>query len=140
MDSASEKKVTLDGLDLILKKTDGPKTFIQAIRSLRRLDMDHNRRVPDENTGNSFDGKGKDMGRHATKITIEGDILGEGAHETIGELRKKYLKGKPVELVSKLSLEYGINKVIIEELSINSVKGRPYSFQYALRLVEYIES
>ena len=140
MSSAAEKKVALDGLDLTLKKTDGRKTFILAMRSLKRLDMEHNRRTPDQNSGNSFEGSGgEDMGRHATRINVEGDILGEDAYDTIAELRKKYLKGQPLELVSKLSLESGINKVMIEELTIASVKRSPYHFQYAMKLVEYTE-
>ena len=137
MNIASENMVTLDGLDLLLKKTDGQNIF--AMRSLKRLDMEHKRRKPGQHTGNSFERNGKDMGRHAGRIIVEGDIMGEGANDTIGELRKKYINGKPVEFVSKMSLEYGINKVIIEELNINSVKGRPYQFKYTLQLVEYIE-
>lgn len=139
-DQAADNRVALDGLDLVFKKTDDQLTFIYSMRSLRRLEMEHNRRESDQNSGNSFEGNdGGDMGRHATKIDVEGDILGEGAYDTIGELRKKYLKGQPLELVSKLSLESGINKVMIEELSIASVKGSPYNFQYAMKLVEYVE-
>jgi hypothetical protein len=137
MDIDSQSPVTLDGLDLLLKRTDGKNILI--MRSLKRLDMEHKRRNPDQHAKNSFERNGKDMGRHASKIIIEGDIMGERAHETTGELRKKYINGKPVEFVSKLSLEYGINKVMIEELNINSVKGRPYHFQYGMHLVEYIE-
>lgn len=166
MDSASEKSVTIGGLDLILKQTsddavkssgsawsldifdhspieqrpDDSNTFIYAIRSLRKFDMDHNRRSADQSSGNSFEGKeGQDMGRHASRINVEGDIMGVGAHETIGELRKKYLNGQPLELVSRLSLEFGINQVLIEELIITSVKGSPYRFQYSMKLVEYVE-
>lgn len=135
----SETMVTLDGFDLVFKKTDTSRTVIQAMRSLRRLDLDKKRKLPDQNAGNSFEGTGKDMGRNASRVIVEGDILGEGAHETVGELRKKYLKGEPLEFVSKSSLESDINKVLIEELDINSVKARPYHFQYRLLLVEYVE-
>src|SRR5919108_3830320 len=100
MKLASENMVTLDGLDLLLKKTDGQNIF--AIRSLKRLDMEHKRRNPGQHGINSFQKNGKDMGRHASKIIVEGDIMGEGAHETIGDLRKMYIKGEPVEFVSKL--------------------------------------
>jgi hypothetical protein len=140
MNSASEKRVTLDGFDLVFKKTDDQKTFIHAIRSLKKFEMEHNRRGSDQNSGNSFEGSdGVDMGRHATKIDLEGEIVGDGAYEAISELRKRYLKGQPLELVSKLSLESGINKVMIEELNIASVKGSPYNFHYVLKLVEYVE-
>jgi hypothetical protein len=137
MKIASENLVTIDGLDLLLKRDDGQNILV--LRSLKRLDMEHKRKNPRQQARNSFQKNGKDMGRHASKIIVEGDIMGEKAHETIGELRKMYIKGEPVEFVSKLSLEYGINKVMIEELNINSVKGRPYHFQYSLRLVEYVE-
>lgn len=138
MIAASEKMVTIDGLDLLQKKTDGQS--ISAIRSLKRLDMEHNRRPPNQQHGrNSFKHNGKDMGRHAAKIIVEGEIMGERAPETIGELRKKYIRGKPVEFVSQFSLEYGINKVMIDQLNINTAKGRPYHFQYMLHLVEYVE-
>jgi len=139
MEPASEIVVTLDGLDLVYKKTDVSRTFILAMRSLRRLDLDQKRKLPDQNAGNSFEGTGKDMGRNASRVIVEGDILGEGTQETIGELRKKYLKGEPLDFVSKLSLESGINNVLIEELDIGSVKGRPYHFQYGMMLVEYVE-
>jgi hypothetical protein len=136
---ASDVTVTLDGLDLVYKKTDAARTFILAMRSLKKLDLEKKRNLPNQNSKNSFEETGKDMGRNASRILIEGDILGEGAHETIGELRTKYLKGDPLDFVSKSSLESGINKVLIEELDINSVKGRPFHFQYRLLLVEYIE-
>ena len=140
MDSASDRKVTLDGLDLVLKKTDERNTLIYAMRVLKKLDMEHNRQTQDQSSGNSFEGSGGgDMGRHATRINVEGDFYGEGAHDAIGELRKKYLKGEPLELVSKLSLESKTNKVMIEELNISSVKGSPYHFQYVMKLVEYVE-
>jgi hypothetical protein len=137
MDIDSQSPVTLDGLDLLLKRTDGKNILV--MRSLKRLDMEHKRKNPDQDAKNSFQRNAKDMGRHASRIIVEGDIMGEKAHETAGELRKRYINGKPVEFVSKLSLEYGINKVMIEELNINSVKGRPYNFQYGLHLVEYTE-
>ena len=137
MNIDSQSPVTLDGLDLLLKRTDGKNILV--MRSLKQLDMEHQRRKPDQQAKNSFQKDEKDMGRHASKIIVEGDIMGEKAHETIGDLRKMYIKGEPVEFVSKLSLEYGVNKVVIEELNINSVKGRPYHFQYGMHLVEYIE-
>jgi hypothetical protein len=137
MNIASENLVTLDGLDLLLKRTDG--NNILVMRSLKRLDMEHKRKNPHQQAKNSFQKDGKDMGRQASKIIVEGDIMGEKSHETIGDLRKKYINGKPVEFVSKLSLEYGINKVMIEELDINSVKDRPYHFHYTLQLVEFID-
>jgi hypothetical protein len=137
MKIASENLVTIDGLDLLLRRDDGKNILV--LRSLKRLDMEHERKNPRQQARNSFQKDGKDMGRHASKLIVEGDIMGEKAHETIGDLRKMYIKGEPVEFVSKLSLEYGVNKVMIEELNINSVKGRPYHFQYSLRLVEYVE-
>jgi hypothetical protein len=137
MKIASENLVTIDGLDLLLRRDDGKNILV--LRSLKRLDMEHERKNPRQEARYSFQKDGKDMGRHASKLIVEGDIMGEKAHETIGDLRKMYIKGEPVEFVSKLSLEYGVNKVMIEELNIDSVKGRPYHFQYALRLVEYIE-
>jgi len=131
--------VTLDGLDLVFKKTDASKSVILAMRALRKLDLQKKRKLPDPNSKNSFVGTGKDMGRSASRVDVEGDVLGEGSHETIGELRSKYLKGEPLEFVSKVTLESDINKVMIEELEINSVKGRPFHFQYRLLLVEYVE-
>jgi hypothetical protein len=129
----------LDGLELVFKKTDAQKTVISVMRSLSKLEMEHNRRsADDQNAGNSFKGTGSDMGRHATRIIVDGEIMGEGAQDTIGELRKKYLKGEPLEFISKITLESGINKVMIEELSINSVKGSAHRFQYGLRLIEYV--
>lgn len=138
-DTLPRTSATLDKLDLVFKKTDDQRTLIHSMRVLRKLEMEHNRRLPDkEGGGNSFQGAGKDMGRHAARIVVEGDIMGEGAQDTIGELRKKYLKGEPLEFVSQVTLESGINKVMIEELAISSVKGSPHHFQYGLRLVEYV--
>ena len=80
------------------------------------------------------------MGRHATRISVEGEIMGEDSHDIIGELRKRHLKkDQPLELISQLSLNSKVNKVIIEELTIKSVKGNPYRFQYSMKLVEYAD-
>jgi hypothetical protein len=139
MTSASEKRVTLGGLDLVLKTTDAGNTLIHAMRVLKKLDIERTRRTP-EGSGNSFEGsRGEDMGRHATRINVEGDFYGVGAHDAAGELRKRYLEGEPLEMVSKLSLESKINKVMIEELTIASAKGSPYHFQYTMKLVEYVD-
>jgi hypothetical protein len=79
------------------------------------------------------------MGRKSTRIAVEGDIIGEGARETARDLRSKFLKHEPLEFVSKVSLQAGINRVLIEELSLTSVKARPNHFQYSMVLVEYVE-
>jgi hypothetical protein len=139
VEQGSVDAVVLDGLDLVFKKTDPGKSLILALRALRKLEIDKKRKLADRNARNSFENTGKDMGRRATRVMIEGDVLGEGAHKTVLELRQKHLKGHALEFVSKPSLESGINKVLIEELDANSVKGRPFHFQYRLLLVEYVE-
>ena len=139
--SGSNKRVVLDGLDLVFKKTNGDSTAIEAMGILKRFEVDRNRRSSGSDSENAFAGRdGEDMGRHATRISVEGEIMGEDSHDIIGELRKRHLKkDQPLELISQLSLNSKVNKVIIEELTIKSVKGNPYRFQYSMKLVEYAD-
>ena len=85
------------------------------------------------------DGNTKDTGRHAAAIIVEGEMVGQDASRTVGELRKKYKQGKPLEFVSDLSLNAGTNKVMIEELQIETIQGTLNHFSYLLRLREYAQ-
>lgn len=140
MDSISPIRVTLDGMDLVLKKPSDNKTIISELRCVSKLEAERNRKKPDQESDNSFQGsEGEDMGRDAARVDLEGEIMGEHAEDAIGQLREKHLKGLPLELVSSVSLSSSIRMVMIEELTIASVKGTPHRYQYSLKLVEYTD-
>ncbi len=80
------------------------------------------------------------LGRRAARFTLTGVLANEDG--TVGEelkkLREKFRGAQPVEFVADIATAVRIDTVLIEEMSVRELAGKPARFEYAFTLREYI--
>ncbi len=80
------------------------------------------------------------LGRRATAFTLAGVIANEDG--TVGEelknLREKFRAAAPVDFVADIATATRVDTVLIEEMSVRELAGKPERFEYAFALREYI--
>lgn len=77
-------------------------------------------------------------GRRASRLTLEGVITGEDAADRLKTLREKFRAAAPVAFVADIATATQVGEVLIEELSVRELAGKPARFAYALTLREFI--
>lgn len=77
--------------------------------------------------------------RRASLIRLNGIMNGSDVTEKLRELREKFRNAVPVSFVSDISVATRIDQVLISELTVREVAGKPERFEYALALREFIE-
>lgn len=80
------------------------------------------------------------QGRRATRITLTGAVVGEEAAQSLADLRRKFDEGQPTTFVSDISTATQVDEVLLEEMGVRELAGRPQRFEYALTLREYTEA
>ncbi|MES1241723.1 MAG: protein-arginine deiminase family protein [Acidobacteriota bacterium] len=79
----------------------------------------------------------QDLGRRATRFTLTGVLAGAGAEEGLAKLRDRFHAAEPVPFVSDIGTATKVDKVLIEEMGVRELAGRPARFEYSLTLREY---
>jgi hypothetical protein len=103
---------------------------IQHITTLeRRALVEH--RVPGM-TGSAF----QDLGRPSARVQLEGVLFGEEAGADLEKLRTKFQSAEPVAFAADISTATQIVDVLIEDLRVVEMAGRPSTFMYAIVLRE----
>ncbi len=77
------------------------------------------------------------QGRRATRFTLTGVTVGEEAGDGLKKLRDKFAVADPVSFVSDISTATKVDKVLIEELGVRELAGKPNRFEYAFTLREF---
>jgi len=80
----------------------------------------------------------QNLGRKPTKVALSGILYGEKAKEDLEKLRTKFKTGEPVSFVADITTGIDISQVLIEDLKVNEVAGKPDHFMYSISLAEYI--
>jgi hypothetical protein len=81
----------------------------------------------------------QDMGTEPVAISLEGTIHGSEALSNLEELRSKFKEGEPVTFVADIATATEVALVLIEDLTVIEVAGRPNYFRYAIKLQQYQE-
>jgi hypothetical protein len=81
----------------------------------------------------------QNMGRHATAILVAGVASGPDAQETLSRLTETFDAGDPVSFAADIVADAEIEQVLIDDLRLREVAGKPDRFAYALVLREYLE-
>ncbi len=76
--------------------------------------------------------------RRATQITLSGVLTGPEAGEGLKTLRDKFRAAEPVPFVVDIATATRIDDMLIEEMGVRELAGRPERFEYAFTLREYI--
>src|SRR5512145_781469 len=73
------------------------------------------------------------LGRRATAFTLNGVIANEDGTvaEELKKLREKFRAAAPVNFVSDIATATRVDTVLIEEMSVRELAGKPNRFEYA---------
>ena len=78
------------------------------------------------------------LGRRATQITLTGVLTGPEAGEGLNTLRDKFRAAEPISFVADITTATRVDQVLIEEMGVRELAGRPERFEYAFTLREFI--
>ncbi len=82
----------------------------------------------------------QDAGRRAVRVALTGVLAGTDAGDNLKTLREKFKSGTPVPFVDDIATATTVDKMLIEELNVREIAGKPERFGYAVSLYEYIAS
>ncbi len=80
----------------------------------------------------------QDLGRRVTRLTLTCVITGPEAGNQLKVLREKFRGATPVPFVADIATATKVNKVLIEEMGVRELAGKPERFEYELTLREFI--
>lgn len=78
------------------------------------------------------------LGRRATQISLAGVLTGPEAGEGLNTLRDKFRAAEPVSFVADITTATRVDQVLIEEMGVRELAGKPERFEYAFTLREFI--
>jgi hypothetical protein len=81
----------------------------------------------------------QNLGRNPMRLALWGVATGAEALRFVEELNTKFLAGEPVTFVTDIVADAEIEFMVIDDLKIQDLAGRPQRYTYALVLQEYIE-
>lgn len=79
------------------------------------------------------------LGRRASRVTLAGVMTGPEAGESLKVLREKFRAAAPVSFVADIATATRVDEVVIEELGVRELAGRPERFEYAVTLREFVQ-
>jgi hypothetical protein len=62
----------------------------------------------------------------------------ESSLVSLEDLRKKYKDHQPMSFAADIATATEVQKVVIDDLHVTEIAGRPQQYSYVLRLLEYI--
>lgn len=77
------------------------------------------------------------LGRRGTRISLTGVLTGTEAGAGLKTLQEKFRAAAPISFVADIATATKVEKVLIEEMGIRELAGKPARFEYALTLCEF---
>jgi len=77
------------------------------------------------------------LGRRGARIALTGVLSGAPSREGLKKLREKFKAAKPVSFVSDIASATKIDQVLIEEMEVRDLAGKPERYEYAFVLREH---
>ncbi len=81
----------------------------------------------------------QDLGRTPTCLTVWGVATGPDAPTLVEQLKAEMRAGSPVDWVADITVDTELEQVVIDDVQVRQLAGRPDRFAYAIALREYIE-
>src|SRR5262245_10461806 len=107
--------------------------LVQEITTLeRRVLAEHK---PPEMSGSLL----QNLGRRPTRLALWGVAAGTDARSFIEKLDGKFRAGDPLPFTADIVADAEIEKVVIEDLRIQDLAGKPERFAFVITLREHIE-
>lgn len=77
------------------------------------------------------------LGRRGAGLGLQGTLVGPAARDAVETLRKSFRAAAPVSFVTDIATSTRVDQVLIEDLAVRELAGKPERFDYLLRLREY---
>ena len=81
----------------------------------------------------------QDMGRRPTRVALWGVATGEDVAMFTGKLEDKFRSGTPLDFVADITTDTQIEKVVIDDLQLQELAGRPDRTAFVLSLRQFLE-
>lgn len=81
----------------------------------------------------------QNMGRRPLRLALWGVASGPEALSFVEQLDGKYRAGQPASFTSDIVADAEIEQVVIDDLRVQDLAGKPQRYAYVLTLREYIE-
>jgi outer membrane protein OmpA-like peptidoglycan-associated protein len=78
------------------------------------------------------------LGRRNTWVKLTGVLTGAEVKTGLKDLRDKFREAQPVNFVADIATATQVNQVVIEEMGVRELAGKPSRFEYAFTLREFI--
>jgi len=78
------------------------------------------------------------LGRRPALITIVGLMVDDRSLEALTTLRQKFQDHEPMTFVADITTATEIQTVVIDDLHVTEVAGKPQQYRYVLQLLEFI--
>lgn len=106
---------------------------VQEIRTYDRRDLaEHN---PPGRDGSLL----QDLGRRPMALVVTGMASGPAAAETVERLKTTLQAGDPVSFTADIVEGTELDTVVLDDLQVRELAGKPQRYAYALTLREFIE-
>jgi outer membrane protein OmpA-like peptidoglycan-associated protein len=80
----------------------------------------------------------QDLARRSARIAFKGVFTGPAAVKGVEMLSTRFRAGAPVPFVADIATATRIRQVLIKDLAMREVAGKPQRFEYAVTLVEFV--
>ncbi|MGI8426035.1 MAG: DNA circularization N-terminal domain-containing protein [Actinomycetota bacterium] len=80
----------------------------------------------------------QDLGRRASRVRLTGVMIGDEVADALKKLRDKFRAAEPVSFVADIATATKVHQVLINEMSMRALAGKPERFEYALTLREFL--
>jgi hypothetical protein len=81
----------------------------------------------------------QNMGRRPTRLALWGVATGPDAQRFVEQLDAKFRAEEPVPFVADIVADAEIEQMVIDDLRVQELAGKPQRYAYTLTLREYIE-
>jgi hypothetical protein len=78
------------------------------------------------------------LGRRPLIIIVVGAMADDVSLASLDELRQKFQAHQPLSFTADITTATEIQNVVIDDLRVTEVAGRPQQYRYVLRLIEHI--
>ena len=106
---------------------------VQEITTLERRTLAEHK--PPQMSGSLL----QNLGRRPTRLTLWGVANGPEAQSFVDQLETKFRDGNPLPFTADIIAEAAIDQMVIEDLRVQELAGKPQRFAYVMTLREHIE-
>lgn len=80
------------------------------------------------------------LGRRAASVALSGVLTGPDVGNGLKKLRERFRTAEAVPFTADIATATSLSQVLIEEMGVRELAGKPQRFEYAFRLREFIPS